>query len=153
MLWEDSTTLLSEGESIEDRTEKFRQEIKTPFLKDMMQEIDLALKIIEEVLLVFNMFNTKAKFSEEETWIKLPILKSFYGSTQCSIFQNEEIKAQPIIEFEESTLRKSLHYFPADFIKTMKLLENEHQIKMTKMLKSKTLAESNVEDYLEEQSN
>ena len=66
-----STTLLSEEETIEDRTEKFRQEIKTPFLQDLMQEIDLALKINDEVLLAFNMSNTKATFSEEETWINL----------------------------------------------------------------------------------
>ena len=34
----------------------------------------------------------------------------------------------------------------------MKLLENECQIKVAKMLKLKTLAASNVQDYLEEHS-
>ena len=33
----------------------------------MMQEIDLALNINDEVLLAFDMFNTKGKVSEEET--------------------------------------------------------------------------------------
>ena len=69
----------------------------------MMQEIDLALNINDEVLLAFDMFNTKGKVSEEETWIKLQVLKSFYGSTQCSIFQKERVEAKLILEFEEST--------------------------------------------------
>ena len=62
-----------------------------------MLEIDLALKI-DEVLLAFDMFNTKTKFSEE-TWIKLQVLKTFYTSTQCSIFQNKRVEAKSIIEF------------------------------------------------------
>lgn len=62
-----SMILLSEGGSIEDQIRKFRQEIKTPFLQDLMQEIDLALNINHEVLLAFDMFNTKGKVSEEET--------------------------------------------------------------------------------------
>ena len=43
-----STTLVSEGESIEDQIEKFRLELKTPFLQDLMQETDLPLKIVKE---------------------------------------------------------------------------------------------------------
>lgn len=92
-----STTLLSKGGSVENWIEKFWLEIKTPFLQDLMLEIDLALKI-NEVLLAFNMFNTKTKFSEE-TWIKLQVLKTFYTSTQCSIFQNKRVEAKSIIEF------------------------------------------------------
>lgn len=49
------------------------------------------------------------------------------------------------MEFEESTLRKS-HYFYEDVILTIKLSENDCQIKEAKMLKSKTVAASNVKD-------
>ena len=39
-----SSTLFSKEESIVDQIEKFQQEIKTPFLQDLMKEIDIALR-------------------------------------------------------------------------------------------------------------
>ena len=64
----------------------------------------------------------------------------------CPLTNHYSDPCKSIIEFEDSTLRKSLHYFYEDVILTIKLSENDCQIKEAKMLKSKTVAASNVKD-------
>ena len=77
--------------------------------------INKVLKIDDEVILAFDVFNTKTEFTEEESWEKIKVLKSFYGSPQCSVYENERAEADPVVNIEASTVPKSVYYFYEDF--------------------------------------
>ena len=64
----------------------------------------------------------------------------------CPLTSHYSDPCKPIIEFKETTLRKSPHYFYEDVILNIKLSENDCQRKEAKMLKSKKVAASNVKD-------
>lgn len=65
-----SNNLLDEKETLEHRVEQFCNN-KTPFLKDLTVETNVAWKTDDKVMLVFNVFNTNTKLTEDQSWAKI----------------------------------------------------------------------------------
>ena len=98
----------------------FCNNLKTLLLQDLVTQINKALKIDDEVTLAFDVFNTNTKFTEEESWQKIEVMKSFYGSPQYSVYENGRAEADPVVNIDASTVQKSVHYVYKDFKQTIK---------------------------------
>ena len=100
-----SSNVPDEKETLEYQVEQFCNNVKIPFLKDLMNEINVALKTDDEVILVFNVFNTKTKLTEDESCGKIEVLKFFYGSSESSLFENKRAKTNPLVNIEDNTIQ------------------------------------------------
>ena len=57
---------IQRNEDLDERIRLFKIKFKDPFLHSLKNEIDLALKIDNDVLLSFDVFNVRNKFSDDE---------------------------------------------------------------------------------------
>ena len=74
----------------------------------------------------------------------------FYGSFQSSLFETERAKANPVVNIENSAIRRSVHYIYYKYFKqTIKLLENEQQQDLARLVSSKSLAPNQLAIYKE----
>ena len=60
------SALLEEGFDLAEKITSFNAEIKKPFIRDLLQEIDKAMKMNDNVLLAFDVFNAKTNLSAAE---------------------------------------------------------------------------------------
>ena len=65
---------------------KFKSNVKTPFMSDLIAELNGALKVNDSVLLAFDVFNVYVKFPEEKK-LYTEVLLTFYETAQSSTFQ------------------------------------------------------------------
>ena len=61
---------------------EFRSNVKTPFMSDLITELNDALKINDPVLLAFDAFNIYVDFPEEERKLHTEVLLTFYETFQ-----------------------------------------------------------------------
>ena len=59
---------------------------KTPFMNDLIAELNNALKINDPVLLALNVFNVCVNFTKEERKLHTEVLLTFYRTAQSSTF-------------------------------------------------------------------
>ena len=61
---------------------EFKSKVKTPFMSDLITELNDALKINDPVLLAFDAFNIYVDFPEEERKLHTEVLLTFYETFQ-----------------------------------------------------------------------
>ena len=59
-----------------------KSKVKTPFMSDLITELNDALKINDPVLLAFDAFNIYVDFPEEERKLHTEVLLTFYETFQ-----------------------------------------------------------------------
>ena len=61
---------------------EFESNVKTPFMSDLITELNDALKINDPVRLAFDVFNVYVNFPEEERKLHTEVLLTFYETFQ-----------------------------------------------------------------------
>ena len=86
---------------------KFKSNVKTPFMNDLIAELNDALKINDPVLLAFDVFNVCVNFPEEERKHHTEVLLTFYGTAQSSTFQSNKSVAPAVLNsiVDDETIR------------------------------------------------
>ena len=90
--------LIDPDESLNERISKFIREIKTPFMAQLITELDTALQLNDPVFLAFDVFNVTTTFTENIRIQNIKVLSNFYGSAQSSKLKGDTIKATPLIQ-------------------------------------------------------
>ena len=99
--------LIEEEEHLYALITKFKSNVKTPFMSDLIAELNNALKIHDPVLLAFDVFNVYVNFPEEERKLHTEVLLTFYGTTQSSTFQSNNSVAPAVLDgmVDDETIR------------------------------------------------
>ena len=127
---------------------KFKSNIKTPFMNDLIAELNDALKINDPVLLAFNVFNVCVNFPEEERKHPTEVLLTFYGTAQSSTFQSNNSVAPAVLNsmVDDETIRSFFEDFKSSVAREEKKRNNE--IKMLVQLGK--LKAAHVDEYKDE---
>ena len=88
---------LIEEEDLYTLITKFKSNVKTPFMNDLIAELNDALKINDPVLLAFDVFNVCVNFPEKERKHHTEVLLTFYGIAQSSTFQSNNSVAPAVL--------------------------------------------------------
>ena len=80
---------MSEKESSTQRINEFKTNIKVVFMKELLDELDKALRIDDETFLYFEVFNAQMELREEERSEKIQTFVSLYGNRTTSKFQQK----------------------------------------------------------------
>ena len=88
--------LLEEGFDLAEKITSFNAEVKKPFIHDLLQEIDKAMKINDSVLLAFDVFNPKTNLSAAE---KTEMIQTshLYGKDTSSTFSSRTTVALKVV--------------------------------------------------------
>ena len=84
-----NNNLMSDKESSTQRINEFKTNIKVVFMKELLDELDKALRIDDETFLYFEVFNAQMELREEERSEKIQTLVSLYGNRTTSKFQQK----------------------------------------------------------------
>ena len=88
---------MSDKESPNQRINEFKTNIKSVFMKELLDELDKVLRIDDETFLAFDVFNVQMELREEHLE-KTQTLVSFYGNLSTSKFQQKGTYWQSIIQ-------------------------------------------------------
>ena len=104
---------LIEEEDLYTLVTKFKSNVKTPFMNDLIPELNDALKINDPVLLAFDVFNACVNFPEEERKHHTEVLLTFYGTAQSSTFQSNNSVAPAVLNsmVDDETIRPFFEEF------------------------------------------
>ena len=118
---------LIEEEDLYTLITKFKSNVKTPFMNDLIAELNNALKINDPVLLAFDVFNVSVNFPEEERKHHTEVLLTFYGTVQSSTFQsnNSVAPAVPNSIADDETIRSFFEDFKSSVAREEKKRNNE----------------------------
>ena len=118
---------LIEEEDLYTLITKFKSNVKTPFMNDLIAELNNALKINDPVLLAFDVFNVSVNFPEEERKHHTEVLLTFYGTVQSSTFQsnNSVAPAVPNSIVDDETIRSFFEDFKSSVAREEKKRNNE----------------------------
>lgn len=143
------SNLLHEEVTSEDRVEPFRNDAKAPFLDGLMTELNVGLRLMTKLYSRLMFLTLNPNWLKASHGKKSKFWMFFYGSLQSSLFEIERAKANPVVNIENSAIRGSVHYIHKDFKQTIKLLENEQQEDVARLVSSKSLAPNQVSVYRE----
>ena len=104
---------LIEEEDLYTLITKFKSNVKTPFMNDLIAELNGTLKINDPVLLAFDVFNVCVNFPEEERKHHTEVLLTFYGTAQSSTFQSNNSVAPAVLNsmVDDETIRSFFEDF------------------------------------------
>ena len=139
---------LIEEEDLYTLITKFKSNVKTPFMNDLIAELNDALKINDPVLLAFDVFNVCVNFPEEERKHHTEVLLTFYGTAQSSTFQSNNSVAPAVLNrmVDDETIRSFFEDFKSSVAREEKKRNNE--IKMLVQLGK--LKAAHVDEYKDE---
>ena len=125
---------LIEEEDLYTLITKFKSNVKTPFMNDLIAELNDALKINDPVLLAFDVFNVCINFPEEERKHHTEVLLTFYGTAQSLTFQSNNSVAPEVLNsmVDDETIRIFFEDFKSSVAREEKKRNNE--IKMLAQL-------------------
>ena len=96
----------------------FINNIKKPYMKELTKEINQALHTDDDVFLAFDVFNAKSTYTDEERITEIAKLINFYGQSETSNFQNQEVKADGLFKFQ-GCINDSTKFFFEDFYRAV----------------------------------
>ena len=120
---------------------------KTPFMNDLIAELNNALKINDPVLLAFDVFNVCVNFPEEERKLHTEVL-TFYRTAQSLTFQSNNSVAPAVLNgmVDDETIRSFFEDFKSSVVREEK--KRNKEIKMLVQLGK--LKAAHVDKYKDE---
>jgi hypothetical protein len=145
-----SSNFLADG-NLDEAIADFKTRIKIPFMQDLINEIDNALKVNDNVFLSFDVFNVRNvnNLSNIERVDMLTKLIDFYGTRQISNFRNEEVVAEPLFKFKEP-IEGATQFFFQDFTRALVSEEARSDEEVATLLANKKLNINDVDSYKDE---
>ena len=126
--------VLEDGYDAKEKISRFKQTIKTKFLKQLKNENKEAMLVNDPIFATFDIFNVNASFDENKTIEKVPTLAKFYGNRQMSTFDESTSLAENIIE--------------SDFIpKDVNRKDDNRNAEIAKLTSKKEFAPTEVSSY------
>ena len=93
LAWLRANDLLEDNDDIKHRIQSFKSKLKIQFMTEFQREINLALKIDDEVFLASDVFNIRNRMTQDEKKDSITALVDFYGTAKVSTFQNDTVTA------------------------------------------------------------
>ena len=122
--------LFDADEDLQERIVNFSHTVRTPFMAELIVELDKALELNDPVLLAYDVFNVTTTFTKEERYDHIKILANFYGEPKSSMFQGEINTA--LAPFENRNIGDAtINQFFDDFDEAVK----REQIKLNSKIK------------------
>ena len=138
--------LVSAEEILQDRIDEFNRNIKTPYMADLISELDQAMGLNDPVLLAYDVFNVSTTFTQEERYGFIKTLGNFYGETKSSTFQRNNNTALPLIQ-KENILEATIDHFFGEFDDAVRREQVKINTKIKELVKTGQLTSDLVENY------
>ena len=136
--------VLEEDEA--DRINRFRQQVKAPFMTALIEELQNALQINDPVFLAFDVFNVTTKYSFQERIEHVNVLAKYYGSSKTSKMGDSTITAPPNLS-NEAVDEQTAKTFFTDFDNSVKREEDCRNKEIRMLVSSGKLKANQVESY------
>ena len=141
--------LLEDNVDLKHRIQSFKSKFKIQFMTELQREINLALKINDEVFLAFDVFNIRSRMTQDEKKDSITTLVDFYGTAKVSTFQNDTVTALGLFD-NNVNIEQSVLCFFDDFSKSVKRAEKKRNENIALQVKNGSLLVNNIDAYKEE---
>ena len=118
-------------------------------MEELTKEINQALHIDDDVFLAFDVFNTKSTYTDEERITEIAKLINFYGQSETSNFQNQEVKADGLFKFQ-GCINDSTKFFFEDFYRAVSREEKKNNGEIETLVKNGKLKRYDIDSYKDE---
>ena len=125
---------------------RFRQQVKAPFMAALIKELQNVLQINDPVFLAFNVFNVTTKYSFQERSEHVNVLAKYYGSSKTSKMGDSTITAPPNLS-NEAVDEQTAKTFFTDFDNSVKREEDCRNKEIRVLVSSGKLNANQVESY------
>ena len=130
------------------RVNRFRQQVKAPFMTALIEELQNALLINDSVFLAFNVFNVTTKYSFQERIEHVNVFAKYYGSSKTSKMGDSTnlYTALPNLS-NEAVDEQTAQTFFTDFDNSVKREEDCQNKEIRMLVLSGKLKANQVESY------
>ena len=142
--------LLEDNDNLKHRIQSFKSKFKIQFMTELQREINLGLKIDDEVFLAFDVFNIRSRMTQDEKKDSITTLVDFYGTAKVSTFQNDTVTALGLLSDNNVNIEQSVLCFFDDFSKSVKRAEKKRNENIALLVKNGSLLVNNIDAYKEE---
>ena len=141
--------LLEQGNliEVEEKVQLFRDTTRKSFIQELLKEVNIAMRIDNEVILAFDVFNVAGALNIQEKMAKIQTLAEYYGNTATSVFQGNTIAADKLFQVDRETFSQTADFFWKDFSSAVAEIERKNNEKVTFLVKAGKLATNAVDAY------